>query len=274
MVNKTRVLFVHQEITPYLPETPMSLIGRYLPQAIQESGKEIRIFMPRYGVINERRNQLHEVIRLSGMNLIINDTDHPLIIKVASIQKARMQIYFIDNEDFFSKKKYLINDLDGVFCEQNDDRCIFFSRGVIETVKKLNWSPDVIHCNGWLSALMPVYIKRALSIRDNPLFNESKIVYSIYDDDFTETLKAGFDKKMKLSGLNAKDLKYFKDANYVSLTKAAIDYSDGIIISSEKINPEIEAYLKTCGKPVLPFQDQEHYLQAYNDFYDSILEKQ
>lgn len=271
MANKTRILFVHQEITPYLPETPMSLIGRYLPQSAQDSGKEVRIFMPRYGVINERRNQLHEVIRLSGMNLIINDTDHPLIIKVASIQKARMQIYFIDNDDFFTKRKYLINDLDGKFCEDNDFRCVFFSRGVIETVKKLNWSPDIIHCNGWLSSLMPIYMKRAISIKDNPLFNESKIVYSIYDDEFTETLKAGFEKKMKLPGLSAKDLKPFKEADYVTLTKSAIDYSDGIIISSPKINPEIEEYLKTVNKPILPYQDEEHYIQAYNDFYETIL---
>ncbi len=273
MLNKTRVLFVHQEITPYLPETPMSIIGRYLPQFIQESGNEIRIFMPRYGVINERRNQLHEVIRLSGMNLIINDTDHPLIIKVASIQKARMQIYFIDNEDFFSKRKYLIYDQDGKFCEDNDNRCVFFARGVIETVKKLNWSPAIIHCNGWLSSLMPIYLKRVLSVRDNPLFDESKIIYSIYDDDFTETLREGFDKKIKLPGMNAKDLSYFKEANYENLTKAAIDYSDGIIISSEKIHPAIAEYLKTCGKPVLEYQDPDHYLEAYNAFYETILEK-
>ena len=274
MANKYRVLFVHQEITPYLPETPMSLVGRYLPQATQENGKEIRIFMPHYGIINERRNQLHEVIRLSGMNLIINDTDHPHIIKVASIQKARMQIYFIDNDDFFSKRKYLMYDEKGVFCSDNDDRCVFFTRGVIETVKKLNWSPDIIHCHGWISALMPAYIKRAMTVRDNPLFNESKIVYSIYDDGFDETFNAGFDKKMKLPGMNAKDLKYFKEANYVNLTKAAIDYSDGIVINSPHIHPEIEEYLKTCNKPILPFQDDEHFPQACNEFYDNILTKQ
>ncbi len=273
MTSKTRVLFVHQEIAPYLPETPMSLVGRYLPQATQESGKEIRIFMPRYGVINERRNQLHEVIRLSGMNLIINDTDHPLIIKVASIQKARMQIYFIDNDDFFTKRKYLMYDDNGVFCDDNDSRCVFFTRGVIETVKKLNWSPDVIHCHGWISALMPVYIKRAMNVRDNPLFNESKIIYSIYDDEFTEDFKAGFDKKMKLPGMNAKDLKYFKEANYVNLMKAAIDYSDGIVVSTSRLNPEIEAYLVESKKPFLSYQDQVHYAQACNEFYDSILQK-
>ena len=273
MVNKTRVLFVHQEIAPYLPETPMSLVGRHLPQATQDSGKEIRIFMPRYGIINERRNQLHEVIRLSGMNLIINDTDHPLIIKVASIQKARMQIYFIDNDDFFSKKKCIIREEDGSFCVENDNRCIFFTRGVIETVKKLNWSPDIIHCHGWISALMPVYLKRALTIRDNPLFNESKIIYSIYDDAFEESFAAGFDKKMKLQGLSAKDLKYFKEADYVNLTKAAIDYSDGIVLAGQHIHPEIMEYLEECKKPILPYQDSEQFAQAYNDFYDSFLQE-
>lgn len=274
MVDKKRILFVHQEIAPYLPETPMSLIGRYLPQATQESGKEIRIFMPRYGVINERRNQLHEVIRLSGMNLIINDTDHPLIIKVASIQKARMQIYFIDNDDFFTKKKYLMYDENGNFSEDNDSRCVFFTRGVIETVKKLNWSPDIIHCHGWISALMPVYIKRAMNVKDNPLFNESKIVYSIYDDAFDESFPAGFDKKMKLPGMTAKDLKYFKEANYVNLMKSAIDYSDGIVVSTNRLNPEIEEYLVASKKPFLSYQDQVHYAQACNEFYDSLLEKQ
>lgn len=269
MTNKHRVLFVHQEITPYLPETPISIMGRNLPQATQENGKEIRIFMPRYGNINERRNQLHEVIRLSGMNLIINDTDHPLIIKVASIQKARMQIYFIDNDDFFTKRKYTVYDQDGKFCEDNDDRAVFFNRGVIETVRKLNWSPDVIHCHGWLTSLMPIFIKRAM--KDNPLFNEAKVVYSIYDDAFKGSLRSGFEKKMKLPGITLKDLKYYKDASYVNLTKAAIDYSDGIIIGSPEINPEIAEYLKTCNKPVLEYQGPEQYADAYNTLYDTLL---
>lgn len=269
MTNKHRVLFVNQEISPYLPETPMSLLGRNLPQATQEHGKEIRIFMPRYGNINERRNQLHEVIRLSGMNLIINDTDHPLIIKVASIQKARMQIYFIDNDDFFTKRKYTVYDHGGKFCEDNDDRSVFFNRGVIETVRKLNWSPDIIHCNGWMTSLMPVFIKRAF--KDNPLFNESKIIYSVYNDGFDGVLRSGFDKKMKLPGITVKDLKYYKEPSFVNLTKAAIDYSDGVIIGSETINPEIAEYLKSCNKPLLEYQNPENYADAYNAFYDTIL---
>ena len=176
-MEKTKVLFVQQEITPYLKDSHMGIIGRYLPQGIQEKGREIRTFMPRYGCINERRNQLHEVIRLSGMNLIINDTDHPLIIKVASIQSARMQIYFIDNEDYF-QRKYVFCDSSNKFFKDNDERAIFFARGVLETVKKLGWIPDIVHCHGWISGLLPIYLKTAFF--DNPLFTDTKVVYSIY----------------------------------------------------------------------------------------------
>lgn len=271
-MEKTKVLFVHQEITPYLEETPMSNIGRYLPEGIQLKGKEIRIFMPRFGNINERRNQLHEVIRLSGMNLIINDTDYPLIIKVASIQKARMQIYFIDNDDFFTKRKSTIADKNGVFFEDNDDRTVFFSRGVIETIRKLNWPPDVIHCHGWMSALIPIYLKKVFM--DNPLFNESKIVYSLYDDDFTNTFRSGFDKKMKLQGISPKDVKHLKKIDYVNLMKTAIDFSDAVIYGSENINPELDEYVKSTKKPALAYQSPENYVDAYNDFYDSLLTNQ
>jgi len=270
-MEKTKVLFVHQEITPYLEENPISIIGRNLPEGIQMKGKEIRIFMPRFGNINERRNQLHEVIRLSGMNLIINDTDHPLIIKVASIQKARMQIYFIDNDDFFTKRKSTIADKSGVFFKDNDDRTIFFSRGVIETIRKLNWPPDIIHCHGWMSALIPIYIKRAF--KDNPLFSDSKIVMSIYDEDFTETFNAGFDKKMKMTNIAPKDVKHLKTANYVNLMKTAIDFSDAVIYGSEKINPELDEYAKSLQKPILEYQSPENYVDAYNDFYDNLLKE-
>ncbi|MDR0970333.1 MAG: glycogen/starch synthase [Lentimicrobiaceae bacterium] len=269
-MEKTRVLFVEQEITPYLKETHMSRIGRYLPQGIQERGKEIRAFMPRFGSINERRNQLHEVIRLSGMNLIIDDTDHPLIIKVASIQQARMQIYFIDNDDFFARK-HITHDKSGVFYPDNAERTIFFSRGVLETVKKLAWAPDVIHCHGWISALVPLYVKR--HHKDNPLFNESKVVYSIYDDDFKESFKKDFDKLIKIPGIMPKDQKMYKDANYVTLIKAAIEYADAIVIGSEKINPEIADYVATINKPILPYQKEDAYIDAYNNFYDKILQK-
>jgi starch synthase len=270
-MSKKRVLFVSQEITPYLPETHISKIGRFLPQGIQEKGKEIRTFMPRYGVINERRNQLHEVIRLSGMNLIIDDTDHPLIIKVASIQQARMQIYFIDNEDYFHRKG-TIRDKSGKFYEDNDERTVFFSRGVLETVKKLGWGPDVVHCHGWISSLVPLYVKKAY--KDNPLFSDTKVVYSIYNDGFDETIAAEMSKKVKLEGVTEKDLTHYKKPSYVSLIKAAIDFSDALVLGDKEINPEIMDYLEKSGKPYLGYHDEESYVAAYDEFYDKVLQEE
>jgi starch synthase len=224
--------------------------------------------MPRYGSINERRNQLHEVIRLSGMNLIIDDTDHPLIIKVASIQQARMQIYFIDNEDYF-QRKYVLHDKNNKFFSDNDERAIFFSRGVLETVKKLGWGPDVVHCHGWMTSLIPIYIKKAYC--DNPLFSDTKVIFSIYDDDFEELMHKDFAAKIKLEGISSKDLKHYKTPSYVSVIKAAIDFSDGVIIGSPKINPELVSYLKEIDKPYLEYQTMDRYVDAYNDFYEEII---
>jgi len=269
-MKKARVLFVSQEITPYLEETPMSHIGRFLPQGIQERGREIRTFMPRYGSVNERRNQLHEVIRLSGMNLIINENDHPLIIKVASIQSARMQVYFIDNEDYFSRKQVL-TDAKGKHFNDNDERSIFFNRGVIETVKKLGWSPDIIHCHGWFSALMTLYIKKAFA--DDPLFADTKIVYSVYNDEFPGTLDKNFASKVPIEGISGKDLKHVaSEPSFINLTKLAIDNSDGIICGSEEINPEVQKYIKKTGKPSLIFKTPEEYIDAYSEFYNVVLE--
>ncbi|MCX6251972.1 MAG: glycogen/starch synthase [Bacteroidetes bacterium] len=267
-MEKAKILFVQQEITPYLKESHMGIIGRYLPQGIQEKGKEIRTFMPRYGSINERRNQLHEVIRLSGMNLIIDDTDHPLIIKVASIQQARMQIYFIDNEDYF-QRKFTFTDKNGKYFKDNDERAIFFSRGVIETVKKLGWGPDIIHCHGWMTSLVPLYIKKAF--KDNPLFTDTKVIYSIYDDDFKDVMGKDFANKIKLDGITTKDLKYYKNPSYVNIIKAAVDFSDAVIFGSPQINTELETYVKESDKPYLEFKPMEKYIDAFSDFYDEIL---
>lgn len=267
-MKKPRVLFVTQEITPYLPETHMGIIGRYLPQGIQERKKEIRTFMPRFGSVNERKNQLHEVIRLSGMNLIINDSDHPLIIKVASIQQARMQIYFIDNEDYFHRK-FVFRDKSDKFFKDNDERTIFFSRGVLETVKKLGWAPDIVHCHGWMTSLIPLYIKKAF--KDNPIFSDAKIIYSVYDDDFSENLNKDFSKKIKLDGITNKDVKHYKKPNFVNLNKAAIDFSDAIIHGSESINQEILDYAKKTGKPMLDYQSMDNYMDVFSKFYDELL---
>ena len=265
-----KILFITTEITPYLSETEMSTIARKLPQGIHERGKEIRTFMPKFGLINERRNQLHEVIRLSGMNLIINDTDHPLIIKVASIQSARMQIYFIDNEDFF-QRKYLLHDANNNEFEDNDERSIFYVRGVMETVKKLRWVPDLIHCHGWMTALAPLYIKR--HYKGDPCFKNSKIVYSIYDDEFKNPFRDDFAKKLKIEGITQNDIKSIKEKNdFESLTKLAVDFSDGVIQGSKSIHPAVKEYAQQKeGVHFLDFQPEESYMDAFNKFYDQIL---
>ncbi len=266
-----RVLFVNSEIFPYLPETDIANIGRYLPQGIQERKKEIRSFMPRYGCINERKNQLHEVIRLSGMNIIINDVDRPLVIKVASISAARMQVYFIDNEDYFHRKS-IYHDADGNFFKDNGERAIFFARGVLETVKKLRWAPDVIHCQGWISQILPIYLKKAYI--DDPIFSKSKIVLSLYDDmpvtDFPEDLK----DRIVFGGVTGKDVKHLENPTGINLAKLAVDYSDGIIMGSEGIDEELVAYCNESGLPVLPYKAESikdgSYIEDYNSFYDNL----
>lgn len=271
-MKKAKVLFVSQEITPYLDETFVGKISRKLPQAIQERGKEIRTFMPKYGCINERRHQLHEVIRLSGMNLVINDVDHPLIIKVASIPSARMQVYFIDNEEFFQRKSILTDKTSGKFFDDNDERAIFYVRGVIETVKKLGWAPDVIHCHGWFTSLMSVYIKKYYA--EDPLFAETKVLISVYEDEFPKTLSKKLVDKLALDGFNKKDLKHLsEEINYVNFVKQALEYADGVIQGSENINPELEKCIKKSGKPFLAYKNETEYMDACNDFYDVVLEE-
>ena len=266
-MEKKRILFISQEITPYLPETEMSVKSRFLPQGIQERGREIRTFMPRYGNVNERRNQLHEVIRLSGMNLVISDADHPLIIKVASIQAARMQVYFIDNEDYFHRKAVL-KDGKGREFEDNDERAVFFARGVLETVIKLRWAPDLIHCHGWLSSLVPLYIKKAY--HDDPLFQNSKVVYSVYNENFKKPLNSNAAGNVLIDGIAPSDVELLKDPTYVSMSKLGVEYADAVIQGSEIINPEVAEYIAASGKLSLGYQPEETYIDAYNEFYDKV----
>lgn len=267
-MENTKVLYISQEITPYLKETEMSVIGRYLPQGIQERGKEIRTFMPKFGCINERRNQLHEVIRLSGMNLIINDTDHPLIIKVASIQSARMQVYFIDNEDYFHRK-HVDKDEHGEEFSDNDERLIFFARGVLETVKKLRWAPDIVHCLGWMTGLVPLYLKKAYN--DDPLFANSKVIYSVYNKEFKKPFESSFRKKLWMEGISNEDVELLKPPSFLNLSKLAVTMSDAVIMGSKTINRELGQFITSSKKPLLEFQTEEEYMDAYSQFYDTIL---
>jgi starch synthase len=272
-MKKARVLFVSQDITPYLDETYIGKISRRLPQGIQERGKEIRTFMPKYGCINERRHQLHEVIRLSGMNLVINDVDHPLIIKVASIPSARMQVYFIDNEEFFSRKAVLTDKTSGKYFDDNDERAIFFVRGVAETVKKLGWQPDIIHCHGWFTSLMPLYIKKYYA--EDPLFADTKIVVSLYDDEYPKVLNKKFADKLSFDGFNKKDIKLITDeSSHLNMQKLSLEYADGIIQGTEKINPDLEKFIKKSAKPFLGYKNEVEYMDAFNEFYDEILEEE
>lgn len=269
MKKVIKVLYISQEIFPYLPESELSNMGRYLPQAVQDRGLETRTFMPKFGAVNERRNQLHEVIRLSGMNLIIDDTDHPLIIKVASIQSARLQIYFIDNEDYFHRKNTIADENDEEY-DDNDERTIFFVRGVMETVKKLRWTPDVIHCQGWMTALAPLYIKKAY--HDDPFFKNSKVVYSLFNDEFKKPFRSLFAKRLLLEGIEKKHVVHVKDKiiDYVALNKLAIDYSDGVIQASKEVNQQVIDYVVSKKTKFLPFQDSPDYVDAYIQFYEII----
>lgn len=264
-----KVLFVNQEIAPYLPDSELACIGRKLPQGIQELGKEIRTFMPRFGCINERRNQLHEVIRLSGMNLVINEADHPLIIKVASIPSARMQVYFIDNDDFFHRK-CTVCDEEGAFFPDNDERMIFFARGVLETVKKLRWDPNIVHCNGWFSLILPIFIKKTYC--EDPLFQHTKVIVSLYDEAFGDRFCQTFNEKMTFENITSEEVLPLKGAGYVDLMKFAMQYADGVVVSSPAIHPDLEAHLQTLSIPVLQYTSPETYINAYSDFYDKILE--
>ncbi len=266
---KKRVLLAHQEIMPYLSETHMSKIGRYLPQGIQEKGKEIRTFMPRYGLVNERRNQLHEVIRLSGMNLIIDDNDHPLIIKVASIQQARLQVYFIDNEEYF-KRKALIRDDKGNFFDDNDERAVFFARGVMETVKKLGWAPDILHCHGWMAALLPIYIKKAF--RENPLFENTKVVVSLYNDGFEEDFPKRLLDKVKMEGITEEDMGSLQELNYDGLMTNAFKYADAIVAAADDVPDALVEKAEATGLPFLAYQDEDSFINNVDKFYNELLE--
>ena len=266
-----RVLFVNSEITPYLPETDIAKIGRYLPQGIQERKKEIRSFMPRYGCINERKNQLHEVIRLSGMNIVVNDVDRPLVIKVASISAARMQVYFIDNEDYFHRKNVYCDD-NGNFFADNWERAIFFARGVLETVKKLRWAPDVIHCQGWISHILPLYLKKAYI--DDPIFSNSKVVLSLYNDTPAVDFPAEFKEKVLFGGVTEKDVEVLGQPDGTNLAKLAASWSDGIIVGSEGVDEKVLEFCKESGLPMLDFNaeafENGSYIEDYNSFYDNL----
>jgi starch synthase len=266
-----KVLFITQEISPYVAETEMSLLGRRIPQHTQDKGREIRTFMPKWGTINERRSQLHEVIRLSGMNLIIDDTDHLLIIKVASIPSARMQVYFIDNDDYFMRRLEAFDE-NGDEYPDNGERAIFYARGVLETVKKLRWVPDIIHCQGWMSAVAPMYIKT--SFRDEPSFRSSRIVFTPGGAELKLPLTEQFTASLMHKGMKGDELSGFgSELTQTDLYKLALKYSDGLLLLPGQKFPELNDYAAALGLPILQGSGPvtESQVQAdYLDFFDNI----
>ena len=267
-MEKKKILYISQEICPYMNQSSMGDLSGALPQIMQESGRDIRIFLPRFGTVNERRHQLHEVIRLSGMNLIIDDFDHQLIIKVASIQNQRMQVYFIDNEEYFPRRQ-MFHDHEGNFMCNNDERMIFYCKGVIETVRKLGWSPDVIHCQGWFTSLVPMYIKKLYS--EDPLFEKTKIIYSVFDNGYKGKLSDTIIDKLLFENLEANDLSGLKNLNVNTLNKFAISYSDAVVQASEKINKSVLNSIEDSGKPFLDFPGDEEYEKEYLNFYENFI---
>ena len=263
-----RILYVSSEVVPYLAENEVSLLSYDVPKMINDQGGQIRIFMPRYGNINERRHQLHEVIRLSGMNLVVNDLDMPLIIKVASIPKERIQVYFIDNDEYF-KRKATFSDEEGILYPDNDERAIFFAKGVVETVKKLNWVPDIIHVHGWMASLLPIYMKHYY--KDEALFSETKIVTSVYSQSFEGILDSEMINKIKFDGVPQDAIQDLELPNYENLIKAAVKHSDAVVIASENVSLSLTKFIESSGKPFLPFATKDKFTEAYTNFYKGML---
>lgn len=259
-----RILYVSSEVVPYLAENEVSLMSYDVPKMINDQGGQIRIFMPRYGNINERRHQLHEVIRLSGMNLVVNDLDMPLIIKVASIPKERIQVYFIDNDEYF-KRKATFTDEEGVMFPDNDERAIFFAKGVVETVKKLNWVPDIIHVHGWMAAMLPIYMKHFY--KNEALFSDTKIVTSVYSQSFDGTLNMGMINKVKFDGVPGDAVADLEIPNYENIIKATVKHSDAVIIASDSLSSSLTKFIESSGKPFLPFAPKDAFAEAYTNFY-------
>lgn len=266
-MSKKRVLFVSQEMNPYTEGTASDILNQIAPYTYNK-GYEVRVLMPRFGLINERRHRLHEVVRLSGMNIIVDDDDFPLIIKVASLPGSRMQVYFLDNEEFF-KRKFTFDDAEGKPFDDNADRMVFFCKGVMETVKKFGWAPDIIHCHGWMTSLVPAYMKKIY--RFDPIFENSKTVYSIYDRTYADTFDDTFFDKATINNLEKEDLAEYIDSDKISLHYGAIQNSDALISVCNN-NDEINTLFESSELPKIVHQKEEFETQ-YLDFYNSLVEE-
>lgn len=271
-MSKKKILFISSEMTPFLQVSSVGELARRLPQAIQEKDNEIRVLMPRFGCINERRNRLHEVVRLSGINITIDDNDNPLTIKVASLPEAKMQVYFLDNEDYFHRK-FVYTDENNQFYGDNDERTIFFCKGALETVKKLGWQPDIIHCHGWMTSLIPLYMKTIY--KSEPVFKNAKVVYSVFENQFEASLGKDFARKASLNTIDNKQTAPLGDSTCSGLYMSGITHADAVVKCSAEIDPEVTSFMKKQkGKIVMDHKNDEGYVEAYIELYDSLLQRQ
>jgi starch synthase len=269
-MEKKRLLLITQELAPYTEGTDISELVGKLPKYFADQGYELRILMPRYGVVNERRHRLHEVVRLSGMNIIVDDDDYPLLIKVASLPGSRLQVYFLDNEEFF-KRKMVFEDDKGVAFEDNADRAAFFCKGAIETVKKFGWPPDYIMCQGWMTSLLPLYLRTAY--KTEPIFANAQIIYGAYDTPHEHEGGERFFQKAAINNLTKKHLEPYREGDAVSMHKGAAHYADAVIIGSETLDTSVP-YLSVSGeKPVLPWQPNDEALPGYLEFLKGLSER-
>ena len=267
MSTKKRILFIANEMSPYLEMTEFAEVVNKLAVLSNDNNMEVRCIMPKFGVINERRHRLHEVVRLSGINVTIDNDDYPLTIKVASLPNARLQIYFLDNEDYFKRKSIFTDEKDKWF-EDNGLRTVLFCKGALETVKKFGWPPDIIHCSGWMTGLIPMLIRTAY--KKEPVFSNSKIIYTIGQSTFKEKLGADF---LKLAAINdhvtKKELEPFKDVNNVAMFRGGASFADAVTFGADKTDKKLEdEFLKAKGKRILPYNaesDLTDYLQLYSD---------
>jgi len=264
-----RIIFVSQEISPYLTASDNGKVGRDLPQAMQARKYEVRTFMPDYGDINERRNQLHEVIRLSGMSIVIGESDHPLVVKVASMHPSRIQVYFIDNDDYFQK---LDSDSDvfGSDRADNDERIIFYARGTVDTAKKLRWEPDLIHVSGWVSALVPLYVKRLYG----PSFQHSKVVYCVQPEDDIAPVDPAIFAKLGEEGVEAADVEKFAGmpVDKLLLHHIGVEYSDGVVFRGVEPDPALTARCEARGIPYIVVSADADPAEELHNFYQSLIE--
>jgi len=269
-MSNLRILYVANEINPFLKTTEVADFVRKLPQGMQERGMEIRILVPRFGLINERKNRLHEVVRLSGINISVGDEEKPLIIKVASIPNAKLQVYFIDNEDYFHRKSVFFDKEDN-FYEDNDERAIFFCKGVLETVKKLGWSPDIVHCNDWMTSLIPLYLKT--TYKNDPIFKESKSVFTVYDNRFTHKFGDDLIDKVKMIDIEDSMLHPLKTADYAGFIKLGMEYADTVINANEETIDSFNELLADVSDKdkVDTIEKDDNFLDSYYNLYNELV---